>query len=316
MGFFDAVLSVATGGASNAVESIYNAVTNGANDESAWLDVATGGVYNTAKGYEEYAKTGDVGDIWEGWKTGLMHGANNPIANGANAFGTSYGTQPQYILNQAGLMDDDTYEKNKKYTELLAHTVGMAAIGGTASWGAGGAGSGGSAGSVPYGSWTGQGGEAAAAAKGGLTYGSPEYLAAAADLGVNAELGIADYLASMPAWAKWGANVAGDTVKKTAVDTVLNLVKNGMMGSPQQYMPSNEKGFNALNYGQIPTTNLSIPEVEQAQQAMAQAQQSPGTVGAFSEQDPNDGRFKYLRDYINDITGKPDYLKGYSDYIA
>jgi hypothetical protein len=169
---------------------------------------------------------------------------------------------------------------------------------------------------VPYFQWTGQGGEAAVNAMGkGLVYDSPAYLQAAAELGVDPAIGLADYFASMPQWAKQGVDTAGNQLKKIAVKNILNLAMNGMMGSPQQYMPSDEKGFKALNYATT-GNNWTSPELAQAQQAMAQAQQSPGTVGAFSEQDPNDGRFKYLRDYINDITGKPDYLKGYSDYIA
>jgi len=55
-----------------------------------------------------------------------------------NAVGTSLGTSPQRYLNSAGVMPDDVYEKNKKYTEDIAHFVGTLFIGGASSLAEGG----------------------------------------------------------------------------------------------------------------------------------------------------------------------------------
>ena len=124
-GFFDGIfgtaLSVLTGGISDAVIASIK-ILSGTTITDV-LNVATGGFYSLFSGIAE-------GDILGGIKESLFAAKDNPIAQMADALGTSIGTVVQKVMNDVGLMSDADYQKNYEYTELIAHAVGSYFIGG------------------------------------------------------------------------------------------------------------------------------------------------------------------------------------------
>jgi len=128
-GFSDLV-NIFTGGVSGAVTAVVDAVSNSTTDD--WLNVVTGGFHSAREDVKN-------GKTWEAITGLLMNAKNNVLARALDAFGTSLGTTPQRALNSAGIMPDDVYATNKKYTEEIAHFIGTLFIGGAGNLVEGGA---------------------------------------------------------------------------------------------------------------------------------------------------------------------------------
>jgi len=124
MGFFDSALSIATGGAWDAVKAIDNVIDH--SDSRDWIKLFTGGLSELYTGVKE-------GDVWGGFLRSVGGVIDNPLINASDDYLTRTGTITQRLMNDAGWMSDKVYQKNYDYTKGIAHAVGMLFAGGASS---------------------------------------------------------------------------------------------------------------------------------------------------------------------------------------
>lgn len=110
MGFFDSALSIATGGAWDAVKAIDNVIDH--SDSRDWTKLFTGGLSELYTGVKE-------GDVWGGFLRSVGGVIDNPLINASDDYLTRTGTINQRLLNDAGWMSDKVYQKNYDYTSGL-----------------------------------------------------------------------------------------------------------------------------------------------------------------------------------------------------
>lgn len=116
--------SLATGGLSDLPFAIQNAIKNSTTRD--WQKLLTGGTSEVVRGYQN-------GKPLQGWVNFFGGLVNNPLINTFDDWFTSIGTTPQRLLRDTGLMTENVYGKNYKYTKDLAHAIGLLFAGGASS---------------------------------------------------------------------------------------------------------------------------------------------------------------------------------------
>lgn len=115
------IASALTGGISDIGIAGYNTIKNSTSRD--WEKLFSGGLSELGRGIKE-------GNVWGGITNWLGGVINNPLVNFSDDFLTSTGTIPQRALRDIGVMPQDVYDKNYKYTKDVAHIIGLLFAGG------------------------------------------------------------------------------------------------------------------------------------------------------------------------------------------